>query len=246
MDEQNQSIGRRTTRRALTWAAAAVTAVVASAEVADRWGEVLLGPRQPAGLTLDHGSGAEINRDATLGTVQTVTGNVATVTGNVAQDYSRNFVLYNNAFRVEVVRATEDASAAKKQLRDQILNVIDGLVGEAGKRSLSPEEARTLGQQLGSVLDAAPISPYQLQAREFTLKPGTAYFLPSGDDSFTYVGPAKDGGANTITVRRNGRESALPVGGVLLFRQGQVTCRLLLHEVAADASTATFSYSCDG
>jgi hypothetical protein len=239
MDEENQSIGRRSTRRAVTWAAAAVTAVVASAEVADRWGEVLLGPRQPAGLTLDHGSGAEINRDATLGTVQTVT-------GNVAQDYSRNLVLYNNAFRVEVVRATEEASAAKQQLRDQILNVIDGLVGEAGKRSLSPEEARTLDQQLGSVLDAAPISPYQLQAREFTLKPGTAYFLPSGDDSFTYVGPAKDGGANTITVRRNGRESAMPVGGVRLFRQGQETCRLLLHEVAADASTATFSYSCDG
>jgi hypothetical protein len=239
MDEQNQSIGRRTTRRALTWAAAAVTAVVASAEVADRWGEVLLGPRQPAGLTLDHGSGAEINRDATLGTVQTVT-------GNVAQDYSRNFVLYNNAFRVEVVRATEDASAAKKQLRDQILNIIDGLVGEAGKRSLSPEEARTLGQQLGTVLDAAPISPYQLQAREFTLKPGTAYFLPGGGDSFTYVGPAKDGRANTITVRRNGRESAMPVGAVRLFRQGQETCRLLLHEIAADSSTATFSYACDG
>jgi hypothetical protein len=239
MDEENQTPRRRSTRRALAWAAAVVTAAVASTGVVDQWGEVLLGPRQPAGLTLDHGSGAEINRDATLGTVQTVT-------GNVAQDYSRNVVLYNNAFRVEVVRATEEASAARQQLRDQILNVIDGLVGEAGKRSLSPEEARTLGQQLGTVLDAAPISPYQLQAREFTLKPGTAYFLPGGDDSFTYVGPTKDGGANTITVRRNGRESALPVGGVLLFRQGQVTCRLLLHEVAADASTATFSYSCDG
>ena len=66
-------------------------------------GEVLLAPRQPAGLALDHGSRAEVNRDATLGTVQTVT-------GNVAQDYSRNVVLYNNAFRVEVVRATEEAS----------------------------------------------------------------------------------------------------------------------------------------
>jgi hypothetical protein len=200
---------------------------------------VLLAPRQPAGLVQDHGSRAEINRDATLGTVQTVT-------GNVAQDYSRNVVLYNNAFRVEVVRATDEASAAKRQLRDQILNVLDGLVGQAGAPSLSPEQARTLGQQLGKILDAAPISPYQLQAREFTLKPGTAYFLPGGDDSFTYVGPAKDGGANRITVRRNGRESAMPVGGVRLFRRGQETCRLLLHEVAADSSTAMFSYSCDG
>jgi hypothetical protein len=212
--------------------------VVASAEVADRWGEVLLGPRQPAGVTLDHGSGAEINRDATLGTVQTVT-------GNVAQDYSRNVVLYNNAFRVEVIRATDEASAAKQQLRDQILNVLDGLLGDTSAPSLSSERARTLGQQLGTVLDAAPISPYQLQAREFTLKPGTAYFLPGGDDSFTYVGPARDGAANTITIRRNGRESAMPVGGVRLFRHGQETCRLLLHEVAADSSTATFSYSCN-
>jgi hypothetical protein len=238
MVEENQSIGRRSIRRALTWAAAAVTAVVASTQVADQWGEVLLGPQQPAGLTLDHGSGAEINRDATLGTVQTVT-------GNVAQDYSRNVVLYNNDFRVEVIRATDEASAAKQQLRDQILNVLDGLMGQTGAPSLSPERARTLGQQLGTVLDAAPLSPYRLQAREFTLKPGTAYFLPGGDDSFTYVGPAKDGAANTITVRRNGRESAMPVGGVRLFRQGQETCRLLLHEVAADASTATFSYSCN-
>jgi hypothetical protein len=94
------------------------------------------------------------------------------------------------------------------------------------------------------ILDAAPVSPYQLQAREFTVKPGTAYFLPGGDDSFTYVGPAKDGPAHTITVRRNGRESAMPVGAVRLFRRGRETCRLLLHEVAADFSAATFSYAC--
>jgi hypothetical protein len=239
MDEENPTSRQRSTRRVLTWAAAAVTAVVASTEVADQWGEVLVAPRQPAGLAQDHGSRAEINRDATLATVQTLT-------GNIAQDYSRNVVLYNNAFRVEVVRATKEASPAKQELRDQILNVIDDLVGETGKRSLSPEQARTLGQQLGTVLDAAPISPYQLQAREFTLKPGIAYFLPGADDSFTYVGPAKDGATNRITVRRNGREGAMPVGGVRLFRQGQESCRLLLHEVAADSSTATFSYSCDG
>ena len=124
------------------------------------------------------------------------------------------------------------------------MTVLDGLVGEVGARSLSDEQARTLGRRLGTILDAAPISPYQLQAREFTLKPGTAYFLPGGADSFTYVGAAKDGAAHTITVRRNGRESAMPVGAIRLFRQGPENCRLLLHEVAADFSTATFSYSC--
>jgi hypothetical protein len=83
-----------------------------------------------------------------------------------------------------------------------------------------------------------------LQAREFTLKPGTAYFLPGGDDSFAYVGPAKDGAAHTVTVRRNGRESAMAVGAVRLFRHGRESCTLLLHEVAADSSAATFSYDC--
>jgi hypothetical protein len=198
---------------------------------------VLLEPRQPAGLTQDHGSRAEINRDATFGTAQTLT-------GNVAQDYSRNLVLYNNAFRVEVVRATDEASAAKRQLRDEILTIFDGLVGDLGTRSLSHEHARTLGQQLGTILDSAPISPYQLQAREFTLKPGTAYFLPGGDDSFAYVGPAKDGAGHTVTVRRNGRESAMAVGAVRLFRRGRESCTLLLHELAADSSAATFSYDC--
>jgi hypothetical protein len=237
MIERNWTARRRSVVRSFTWTITAIAAGVGSVEVAGQWKEVLLGPRQPAGLTQDHGSRAEINRDATLGTVQTVT-------GNVAQDYSRNLVLYNNAFRVEVVRATNEASAAKRQLRDQILAVLDGLVGEAGARSLSQEQARTLGQQLGTILDSAPISPYQLQAREFTLEPGTAYFLPGGDDGFTYVGPAKDGAAHTITVRRNGRESAMPVGGIKLFRHGPESCRLLLHEVAADFSAATFSYSC--
>jgi hypothetical protein len=237
MIERNWTARRRSVLRTFTWAMAAVAGTVGSVEVWEQWTAVLLGPQQPAALTQDHGSRAEINRDATLGTVQTVT-------GNVAQDYSRNLVLYNNAFRIEVVRATDEASAAKRQLRDDILTVLDGLVGEVGARSLSPEQARTLGQQLGTILDSAPISPYQLRAREFTLEPGTAYFLPGGDDSFTYVGPAKDGTAHTIAIRRNGRESAMPVGAVRLFRHGTENCRLLLHEVAADFSAATFSYAC--
>src|SRR5512134_2756667 len=88
MIERNWTARRRSVVRSFTWTITAIAAGVGSVEVAGQWKEVLLGPRQPAGLTQDHGSRAEINRDATLGTVQTVT-------GNVAQDYSRNFVLYN-------------------------------------------------------------------------------------------------------------------------------------------------------
>ena len=112
MIERNRTVRRHSVLRGFTWAMTAVAAGVGSVEVAEQWKEVLLGPRQPAGLAQDHGSRAEINRDATLGTVQTVT-------GNVAQDYSRNLMLYNNAFRVEVVRATDEASAAKQQVRER-------------------------------------------------------------------------------------------------------------------------------
>ena len=218
MDQQKETSVRRSIRRALTWAAAAGTAVVASVEFAGPWLEMPAKPQKPAGLTVDHGSQAEVNRGATLSTVQTVT-------GNVAQDYSRNLVLYNNAFRVEVVRATDEAPAAKQQLRDEILKVLDGLVGEVGARSLSQEQARTLGQRLGTILDAVPISPYQLQMREFTLKPGTAYFLPGGDDSFTYVGPAKDGAANTITVpaQRAGERDTRRRASVIPPRLGELS-----------------------
>ena len=127
---EHKPTGRwRSAIRALGWTAAASAAAIGSVEVAEQWKEVLLG-REASGIAQDHGSRAEINRDATLGTVKTVT-------GNVAQDYSRNVVLYNNAFRLEVVRATGEASAAKQQLRDEILKVFDGLIGEVGARSPS-------------------------------------------------------------------------------------------------------------
>ena len=237
MSEEKPTFGQHFAIRAVGWAAAVVAAALGSVEVAEQWQTVQPAPPPASGIAQDRGSRAEINRDATFGTVQTLT-------GIVAQDFSRDVVLYNNAFRVEVVRATDEASAAKQQFRDEILEVLDRLVGAAGARSLSHEQARALGQKLGTILEEATISPYQLQGREFTLQPGTAYFLPGGEDSFTYVGPAKDGAARTITIRRNGRESAMPIGGVRSFRQGEESCRLLLHEVAADFATATFSYAC--
>lgn len=142
------------------------------------------------------------------------------------------------------MRATDSASDTKRQLRDDILSVLDDLVGAEGARSLSPEQARALGQKLGIILDEAPISPYRLQGREFTLRTGTAYYLPGGDDSIAFIGPPADGAANAIAIRRNGRESTMAVGAVREFRQGAETCRLLLHEVSADFSAAMFSYAC--
>jgi hypothetical protein len=233
MSERKANPGQHFAMRAVGWVAAVLAGALGSVEVAEQWKMVQPAPSPASAIAQDHRSRTEINRDATVGTVQTLT-------GDVAQDFSRDVVLHNTAFRVEVVRATGDASAAKQQLRDEILDVLDGLVGAAGAHSLSHEQARALGQRLGTMLEEAPISPYQLQGREFTLGPGTAYFLPGGNDSFTYVGPAKDGAAHAISIRRNARESAMPVGGVRL-RQVSESCRLLPNEVAEDFATATFS-----
>ena len=171
-------------------------------------------------------------------------GDVHTLAGNVTQDNSRNIVLYNNAFRLEVVRAAEAVSATRQQVRDDILGVLDSLMANVDGHTLSSDKAAALGQRLGTILTDAPISAYQLNAREFTLAPGTAYFLPGGENSFAYQGPAPDGTANAILVLRNGRPSTMRVGAVREFRQGAESCRLLLHHVAADFSAATFSFDC--
>ena len=155
-----------------------------------------------------------------------------------------NILLYNRVFRVELVRATDDAPAPTQRLRDDLLEVLDGLVADVEARRLSAEQARSLGRRLGAILEEAPISAYQLHGRECTLRPGAAWLLPGGDDSITFVGPARDDEPNAVSIRRNGRESTMTVGAVREFRRGSETCRLLLHEVAADASAATFSWSC--
>jgi flagellar basal body-associated protein FliL len=216
--------------------ATAVALLAGMAEMLTKWA-VLLGSGQqvsePSGGDQSSGPAAGAARES-----------VQTLTGDVVQDNSRNVVLYNTTFRLEVVRATDTASDTTRQVRDDILSVLDELVGAENARALSPEQARALGRRLGSILDEAPISPYRLRGREFTLRPGTAYYVPGGDDSIAFVGPAGDGAANAIAIRRNGRESTMAVGAVREFRQGAESCRLLLHEVTADFSAAMFSYTC--
>lgn len=109
---------------------------------------------------------------------------------------------------------------------------------------MSAEQARVLGQRLGAVLDQVPISSYRLRGREFTLRMGAAYYLPDGDDSIAFLGPAKDGTPQAIAIRRNGRASTMAVGAVREFRRGAETCRLLLHDIEVNFSAAMFSYAC--
>jgi hypothetical protein len=239
MRVRKQSLVPPHTRRGVIsragWATTAAAAVVAAAEIVVNWNALLtqVWPQDTTGTTPHVAVGVAAGANDSP---------ARTLIGDVTQDNSRNVFLYNTAFRVAVVRATDDVTAPKRELRDDILKVLDGLIG--ADQPLSGEQAQALGQRLGVILDQAPVTTYRLQGREFTLPAGTAYYLPDGDDSIAVVGPAPDGTAHAIILRRNGRQSIMAVGAVREFRRGAETCRLLLHEIATDFSTATFSYAC--
>jgi len=171
-------------------------------------------------------------------------GEIGDVSGGVSQHNSRNTYLYNNEFRVEVVRRTGDAPVPNRELRDKVLAVIEDLVATLNLEEASPGSLQDLGQTLGSIIEETPISQYQLTTRQFTLAPDTAYFLPGGANSFAYLGPAAEDDPGAITVMRNGRRVSMRIGSVRIFTQGDQTCRLVLHEIAEDRAAATFSYTC--
>jgi len=171
-------------------------------------------------------------------------GDIGDVSGDVSQHNSRNTYLYNNEFRVEVVRRTGDAPVPNRELRDKVLKVIEDLVATLDRGEASPGSFQDLGKTLGSIIEETPISQYQLTTRQFTLAPGTAYFLPGGANAFAYLGPAAEDDPGTITVMRNGRRVNMRIGSVRVFTQDNQTCRLVLHEIAEHHAAATFSYTC--
>ncbi|MGF1639445.1 MAG: hypothetical protein ACFCUO_00690 [Rhodospirillales bacterium] len=160
------------------------------------------------------------------------------------QGSHNNTYLYNNAFRVEVVRRTGDVPAANRELRDKLLAVIEDLVGELDRDRAAPHALQRLGERLGAIIEETPVSAYQLTGRQFTLAPGAAYFLPGGSNSLAYLGPATDGDPDEIAVMRDGRRVSMRIGSIRVFTQGDRTCRLVLHALARDRATATFSYTC--
>jgi hypothetical protein len=171
-------------------------------------------------------------------------GDIGDVAGGIHQNASRNTYLYNNEFRVEVVRRTGDTPVANRELRDKVLAVIGDLVATLDREEASPRSLQDLGQTLGSIIEQTPISQYQLATRQFTLAPGAAYFLPGGANSFAYLGPSAEDDPGAITVMRNGRRVSMRIGSVRVFTQDNQTCRLVLHEIAEHQAAATFSYTC--
>ncbi len=168
-------------------------------------------------------------------------GNGATGSGGPE---ARNVFLFNNEFKLEVMRATTRAPTIKKQFRDKVLGVIEALVDALAAGDLGESQFQSLGKSLGAIIDDAPISKYQLASREFTLRPGTAYFLPRGGHSLAVVGPYGAERPDAIYVRRNGRKVVMSVGSVRIFKQDGQTCTLILHDLARNYASATFSFSC--
>lgn len=165
-------------------------------------------------------------------------------TADSAGPEPRNIFLFNNEFKLGVMRATDQAPTIKKQFRDKVLGIIEELVGALAAGDLGESQIQSLGKSLGAIIEDAPISKYQLTSREFTLRPGTAYFLPKGGHTLAVVGPYGAERPDAIYVRRNGRKVAMSVGSVRIFKQDGETCTLMLHDLAQNYATATFSFSC--
>lgn len=158
---------------------------------------------------------------------------------------ARNVFNFNNEFKLEVMRATTGAPTPKKQFRDKVLGVIEALVGGLASGKLDGNELQTLGKSLGTIIDDAPMSSYQLTSGEFTLRPGKAYFLPGGGNSLAVVGPYGAERPDAIYVRRNGRKVPMSIGSVRIFKLEGRTCTLMLHDLAQNYASATFSFVCD-
>jgi hypothetical protein len=166
------------------------------------------------------------------------------VGGDATVNASRNVYLFSQAFRPKLVSDTEDFSPDKKEIRDRILNVIERLVTVISQPTIGETDIRRLADEMASIMSDINISPYHLIGDQFTLEPGTAYYLPGGTNALAFIGPADDKEADGIFIRRNGRKVVMKVGSVRTFSQQEQPCRLVLHEVAERFVSATFSYTC--
>ena len=130
----------------------------------------------------------------------------------------------------------------KRRHKGSLLTTV-GISGLAAGK-LGEGELQTLGRSLGMIIDDAPMSSYQLTSGEFTLRPGKAYFLPGGGNSLAVVGPFGADRPDSIYVRRNGRKVPMSIGSVRIFKIDGRTCTLMLHALAQNYASATFSFGC--
>lgn len=165
--------------------------------------------------------------------------------GTVTQDNSRRLILMNREFRLQVVRQTGQLTASRQEVRDRVLDVVDGLIGALSLEPIPPERIAALSRQLAETIATAPISPYHLTAHHFTLTPGAAFFLPDSAHSLALLGPVDPADPQQIAIKRDGRRVNMTIGAVYTYRDPERTCRLILHDIAAGFAAATFSFTCD-
>lgn len=166
------------------------------------------------------------------------------VHGAGSQDHSRRVNVVFNEFRLATLRSTADLAEPQRDHRDQVLRVIHDLLENVDQEQAPTAQVDDLGRQLANVIEDAPMSRFQLTTDEFTLRPGTAYFLPGSIHAVSLVGPRDVSDPNSVYVRRDGRKTPMNIGSVWNFAQGDEHCRLVLHDISENFSAATFSYTC--
>jgi hypothetical protein len=172
-------------------------------------------------------------------------GSLQAVSGQISQDNSKNIFLFKEGFEAEVVKSTSSMEAPRKDHRDRILAVMERLVTALSEKNSTVQDVRTVGDAFAKVIETAPLSAYRLTGTEFSIEPGTTYFLPDGDNVIAFLGAHDPADPDTIDIRKNGRKSAMSVGSLREFSQGDEQCRLILHEVAKNFTSAAFSYICE-
>lgn len=165
--------------------------------------------------------------------------------GTVAQDNSRRLILINREFRLQVMRQTGHLTATRQEVRDRVLEVVEGLMTALSVEPMPNERIAVLSRQLAETIAAAPISPYLLTAEHFTLAPGAAFFLPDGRHSVALLGPVDPSDPTRIAIKRDGRRVTMTIGAVFNYRGTEGPCRLMLHDIGPGFANADFSFTCD-
>lgn len=170
---------------------------------------------------------------------------------NITQNRTGNITIFQNNFGDSLNSKLADESEQKRILAKRIIDIINKTIVAADSSNLDEKSnsAKMLGEELGAVIQKAPISKYQLEGTEFTLRVGVAHFLPGGQNTLVYSGRATSGPPGPrILIKVNGKSKAMTTGDHYIIQDrlqaGVSECSLILHEITEDYKQVTFSYIC--
>lgn len=167
--------------------------------------------------------------------------------GNTNIAGNGNITIFLNDFKGGLTSQLSSESKQKQDLADQINTIINKILEASGETNPKEKNATAmkLGKDLGTVIQNAPISKYQLISTEFTLARGVAHFLPGSQTTLAYTnrvtsGPPIPG----IFIKVNGKSIIMRSGDQYKIDDDNSECTLILHQINEDFKEATFSYKC--